>query len=389
MKMWKKAAAEAIGDLKKYLETYGRFPFSAYPFNEVDSLLLCQLSYLRYDGLVPGIRVNEDSVSLGELGSDPRKERMFRKILFEAENRALFEALVVSRRFQTLKLNCYVNCVDRERETQFAAVTYLLESGIVYVAFRGTDESFVGWKEDFNMAFLYPVPGQIYAAKYLNIVAGKFSGAFYVGGHSKGGNFAIYGAMNCAGQVRNRIMRIYNMDGPGFRPEILRSARYERMAERVERYLPYSSVIGMLFATDGRYRVVQAKGSGLIQHNPSHWRVCNGHFVTAEHISDKIRRIDDRLNTWILATDSEQCRLLVDALYRIVLATQTKDLPTFAADWRRNMTKILFAIRETDEETKRFLRQNLHGLFGAWRNRDRTRAPGKVVLSGSSRSGCH
>ena len=242
--------------IENYLKTYGRRSFHACPFNEVDSLLLCQLAYLKFDGMVPGVKGDQPSVTLGSLRYNCERERLFHKIIFEKENRALFGWMSESRRFRNLRLNCYVNLVDRAREVQFAAVTYLLEDNTVYVAFRGTDETFVGWKEDFNMAFLCPVPGQAMAVRYLNRMAKRFSQPFYVGGHSKGGNFAVYGAMYCVSDVRRRILRIYNMDGPGFRPEILHSARYAAVADRVVKYLPMFSVIGMLLSGDGRDYVV-------------------------------------------------------------------------------------------------------------------------------------
>ncbi|MBR1853623.1 MAG: DUF2974 domain-containing protein [Lachnospiraceae bacterium] len=389
MKMWKNYVSGSADSVENYLETYGRFSFDGYPFNEVDSLLLCQLAYLRYDGLVSGIKENGWSVTLEELKRDPRRERLFRDILFAEENRALFTRMADSRRFRQLKLNCFVNLIDQERETQFAAITFLLEDGKVYVAFRGTDETFVGWKEDFNMAFLYPVPGQLYAAKYLNMAAEKFPGAFYVGGHSKGGNFAIYSAMYCAATVRQRILKIYNMDGPGFRPEVLHSVRYKMIADKIERYLPYYSVIGMLFSADERYRVVQARGVGLIQHNPSHWRVRGGRFVTTDHVRKNVRQMDERLNEWIFAMDAGQRRRLVDNVYRIILAAQVKSLPAFVADWRQNVRRIWVAFLETDAGTKKLLRQNAGVLLGVVRKIDRMGAPVKSVWAGSSRSGCH
>ena len=224
MKMRRNASRDTA---ENYLRHYGGLSFREYPFNEVDSLLLCQLAYLRFDGLIPQIPERKAWVRLFELAGHPEKERLFEDILFPEENRALFHAMLSGKRFSTMGMNCYVNVVEKERETQFSAVTYLLEDGMIYVAYRGTDVSFVGWKEDFNMAYIVPVPGQEMGVKYLNIVTRRFPGPFYVGGHSKGGNLAVYSSMYCLPKVRERIRKIYDMDGPGFRPEILATGRFE------------------------------------------------------------------------------------------------------------------------------------------------------------------
>lgn len=357
--------------METYLKTYGRIPFGRMPLNEVDSLLLCQLAYLKYDGLVPGIREDKASTSLMDLAKHPRREKLFADILFQEENRAMFDAMVSSRRFCRLKLNCYINLVEKEREMQFSAIAFLPESGPAFVAFRGTDETFVGWKEDFNMAFLSPVPGQELSAKYLNMVAGRFSGPFYVGGHSKGGNLAVYSAMHCASCVRRRILKIYNMDGPGFRPEILKSGKYEAISDRVVKLLPHSSVVGMLFESDKNYRVVESRSFGLAQHNPFHWKIRNGHFVMAEEIRERVQQTDNTLNAWILSLDEEQIRLFVDTLYQVLSASQSDNLIAATCDWKNSMNRVIAALKEVDEDTVKALRKMAASLFDLARVRSR------------------
>ncbi|MCM1551791.1 MAG: DUF2974 domain-containing protein, partial [Butyrivibrio sp.] len=214
-----------------YLKEYGDVPFTERPMNDVDSLVLCQLAYLKFDGLVPGIDTNAPSVTLKELAKHPMADGLFADERFEKDNRELFARMLAGRRFCNLKLNCYINIVEKEWETQFAAITCILEDNTIYVAFRGTDETIVGWKEDFNMAYLSPVPGQAMSVKYLNMVTEKFGNLFYVGGHSKGGNFAVYSAMKCVPKVQERILKVYCMDGPGFRPEVLEECGYDRIKD--------------------------------------------------------------------------------------------------------------------------------------------------------------
>ena len=155
------------GTVIEYLQKYGDISFREKPLNDVDSLALCQLSYLKFDGMVSDVRHNGPSVTLREIAERPDVDKLFGDVRFEKENRALFEGMLSGRRFRDMKLNCYINLVEKEWETQFSAITFILDDGTLFLAFRGTDETIIGWKEDFNMAFLSPVPGQEYSVKYV------------------------------------------------------------------------------------------------------------------------------------------------------------------------------------------------------------------------------
>jgi hypothetical protein len=331
--------------------------------NEVDSLVLCQFSYLKFDGLVPGIRENSRSVELGELAAHPQRDRLFADERFEKDNRRLFEGMLAGRRFRNMKLNCYINVVEKEWETQFSAITCILEDGTIYVAFRGTDETIVGWKEDFNMAYLSPVPGQAMSVKYLNMVTARFYNRFYVGGHSKGGNLAVYSAMNCMPHVQERILKIYSMDGPGFRPEVLEECGYDRIAGRVVKLLPHSSMIGMILEWDNSYRVVESRSFGLAQHNPYNWKVKNGAFVMADDVYERARLADKAINEWIMSLDEQRMRLFVDTLYQVISASQAEDLIAMTADWKRSMNGVAAALKEVDADTAKALREIIRELF--------------------------
>ncbi len=352
-----------MGTIIDYLKEYGGQSFYEKPMNDVDSLALCQFSYLKFDGMVPGVRENGRSVTLEELAARSDCDKLFADERFEKENRELFEQMLHSRRFRTLRMNCYINIVEAEWETQFSAITFLLEDNTMYIAFRGTDETIIGWKEDFNMAFLSPVPGQELSVKYLNTVTGRLHSPFYIGGHSKGGNLAVYSAMNCIPKVQERILKVYSMDGPGFRPEVLAECRYDEIADKVVKILPHSSLVGMLFETDIRYRVVESKTFGLAQHDPFSWLVKDGQFVEVDGIYEKRMRMDKAINQWILSLDETQLRTFVDTLYQVVSASQAKDLIEFTADWKKSMNGMVAAMKEIDKQTADMLRAIVKSLF--------------------------
>ena len=346
-----------------YLKEYGGRSFREMPMTEVDSLALCQLSYLKFDGMVPDVSENRPSVTLKSLAEHPDFEKLFADVRYEHVNRALFKEMLEGKRFRDMKLNCYVNVVEKEWETQFSAITYILDDGTIYVAYRGTDETIVGWKEDFNMAFLSPVPGQEYSVGYLNRVAGRLRKPFYVGGHSKGGNLAVYSAMNCQPRIQDRIIRVYSMDGPGFRPEVMERCNYAMIADRVSKILPKSSLVGMIFEFDMSFQVVESKTIGLAQHDPYTWLVTGNHLVKANDVYERRKHMDNTLNQWILSLDEQQLRTFVDTLFQVISASDVDNLIDFTAEWRKSMNGIISAMKELDGQTSEMLKNMIKSLF--------------------------
>ncbi len=351
------------GTIIDYINEYGDDSFCDRPFCDVDSLALCQLSYLKFDGMVADVRAYGSWVTLQEVMERPDSDRLFVEDWYEKSNRALVNAMLSGKRFRTLRMNCYVNLVEKEWETQFSAITFMLEDGTVYIAFRGTDETIIGWKEDFNMAFAHPVPGQSYSVKYLNMVTGRLHGPVYVGGHSKGGNFAVYSAMKCVPKTAKNIVKVYSMDGPGFRPEILEAGEYEKVQEKVVKLVPHASLIGMIFEQDTHYEVVESKSYGIAQHNPYTWLVENREFVKAKDVYAGRRRRNRMLNEWILSLNETQLKIFVDTLYQAVSAAEAESLPEFAANLKESINRVLAALREVDDQTARILREMAKSLF--------------------------
>lgn len=355
-----------MGTMIDYLREYGDYTFSEKPLNEVDSLILSQFAYLKFDGLAPEEGSDAPAVTVEELDAHKDRDKLFADERYREPNTELFEGMKNSIRFRTLRMKAYVNMVETEQETQFAAITFLLDDGMVYIAYRGTDESIVGWKEDFNLAFSEPVLGQLRSVEYLNQTAAEFEGGFYVGGHSKGGNFAVYAAMNCEAGIRERIVRIYSHDGPGFRPEIRQAGHYEEIAERVTKIIPHSSLVGMLLESHAEgYIVVESRSFGLLQHNPYTWLVKEDAFVRVKDIYKRQKFMDETLNKWILSLDEAQIHSFVDTLYEVVSASRAVTLMDFTADWKRSMTAVAAAAKGLDEETSAMMRRVIASLFEA------------------------
>ena len=346
-----------------YLKKYGRYSFREMPLTEADSVVLCQLSYLKFDGLVPTVRENKASVTLAGLREHPDYEKLFGDTRYEKENRALVEAILAGKRFSHIKMNCYMNLVRKESETQFSALTFILDCGLSYVVFRGTDETLVGWKEDFNMAFLTPIPAQEYSVRYLNHVAGRIYGPLFVGGHSKGGNLAVYSSMNCNPIYQERIQGIYSLDGPGFRPEVLEKCGYDCIADRVVKIIPRESVIGMIFDTDENCITIASRGFGLLQHDLYEWGVEENHLKRVKQLKGSSRRTDMTINKWILSLNEYQIQTFVDTLYQVITASHADNLIDLSMSWKKSLNAILTAMKEVDPETAKVIKKTFKLLF--------------------------
>lgn len=352
-----------MGTIIDYLKEYGDYTLQEKPLSEVDSLALCQFAYLKFDEVAPAVGEERPMASLDEIASHARYDSLYGDERYRKDNTALFQGMYHSRRFREMRVGNYVNQIDLETETQFSAVTFLLPDGVCYVAYRGTDETIVGWKEDMNLAFSEPVPGQRMSVDYLERVAETIAGDFYVGGHSKGGNLATYACMNCDGEVRRRILAIYDHDGPGFRPEVRAQGAYDEIADRIHKTIPHSSLVGMLLYSDGAYRVVESKTVGLAQHNPYTWLVRDDGFQIVDELYAGRKFLDEALNRWILSLDQEQMHTFVDTFYRIILASETDNLIDFTANWFQSLHKIGAALKEIDAETGKVMIQIMKSLF--------------------------
>lgn len=349
----------------EYIDKYGEYDFSSKDFSDVDGLILSQFSYLKMDKMVPKVGC-DDYIYLKDIIKHEDYEELYADERYEKNNRELYEKMAASRRFGDIRLGSYINLVSKRFEMQFCAVTCDLPGGKVFVAYRGTDESIIGWKEDFNMAYTTPVPAQIKALDYLNYVSERIKGNFIVGGHSKGGNLAVYAAMKISPAVSDRIDRIYSYDGPGFTKKILSESDFARIEDRVLKFVPHSSIVGMLLQNQEKYVVVEAKHLGLLQHDPYNWVVENDDFVRLDDVSEVMMLQNQSVNEWAQETDAEAMRIFVDQLYDIIESTGVEDLNDFKGNFADFIYKFTIGIEKLDEEQKALMKKVLKSLVNSF-----------------------
>lgn len=260
--------------------------FKTSKFNLVDSLVLSQFSYINFKDVLPGITDDQSPVRIGDLLMAEHFKEMLLNVRYPNKNKKLLFALGMSPRFRNIRMCFFADSVSIEEEKQFAAVTYLLDDETAYVAYRGTDTTFVGWKEDFNMAFIAPIPAQREGVTYLNYVGERLPHRLLVGGHSKGGNVAVYSSMECHISIQDRIIGVYTHDGLGFKDEVFSSENYLRIKDRIHKTIPQFSLVGMLLQHQEDYLVVESKQFWFMQHDPFSWVVGKDDFKYAQGITE-------------------------------------------------------------------------------------------------------
>ncbi len=299
-----------------YLKWRGDLSFSQDPPNAVDALIFSTLAYIPFRGraleepLTPITlrEATEDSMAQGDL-----EERARMKIDVD-----FLCAAAVTARFGSTRLYRYRDTLIPEQETQFAAVTFLLDDGSAFLAFRGTDNTLVGWKEDFNMSFQQTVPAQRLALQYTREVAADYIAPLRLGGHSKGGNLAVFAAARSAPMVQKRILEVYNNDGPGFTDYMMGDPGYVAMVPRIKTYIPQSSVIGMLLEHEEPYTVIRSKTVGLLQHDSYSWEVMGPGFIPMQEITADSQFLDATIKTWFAQMSNQERSQLVDVMFGLL-----------------------------------------------------------------------
>ena len=324
-----------------YLTWRGDISLADLEPNEVDSLIFSLLSYIDLDGIVPSPNEKSDIDLLTAAKRYVRRHRGEKAkigLIIPKEVVLLLARSAKSVRFGETRLTNYVNHICDGEQKQFSAVTFLWrdknDDERAFVAFRGTDDSIVGWKENFNMSFMQPVPSQLEAAAYLEEISRRTNGRLYVGGHSKGGNLAVWAAVKSPPHIRSRIRAVYNLDGPGFDRDFIESNDYAEMRGRIRTIVPQSSVVGMLLEHEENYEVINSSQTGLLQHDGFTWEVVGGSFIHLDSITDESRLIDETLKGLLAEMSPEQRQEAIDSIYESLTSSNVKTLTDINSDKR-------------------------------------------------------
>lgn len=340
-----------------------RASFADEPLNEVDSLVLSTISYYRFEHGALGRTVPTEVVPLPVAICGISHEEMYGGIwLSHMGGDEFLAAVLASPRFMDLQVGYYANDVSSHFEKQFSAMTFFLPDDTIYIAFRGTDNSLAGWKEDFNLTFMEEVPSQISARTYLEDIADTHASPLFVGGHSKGGNLAEYAVLTCRDQTFEKVVSVFNHDGPGFAftpSERLGMPAYDA---KLRKTVPESSIFGMLMEDRTCYRVVQATGVLFTQHASTRWAVEGNGFVALDHISSEAEIISSTLNNWAKSYEPGKRELFIDAVYDIFCAANAETLTEFAENPTGSALAVASAVAKLPSDMRSTLIEMIGGI---------------------------
>ena len=365
-----------MADLFDYLKWRGDLSFTQVPPCPVDGLIFSALAYIRFGGSVvlnPGTPISLWKASEEFFRMEDQEARIRVK-----NDHSLLMAAAETRRFGETRLCHYRDILEPEKETQFAALTFLLDDGSAFLAFRGTDYSLVGWKEDFNMSFQETVPAQRLALDYTEEVGGKILMPLRLGGHSKGGNLAVFAAVKADPGLRHRIMGVYNNDGPGFREYLMDDGAYKEMVPRIYTFVPQSSVIGMLLEHEEPYTIVKSKKVGLMQHELYTWELDGPDFVHMEEITAQSHFLNLTIKSWLADMAPEDRNRVVDTLFELLGKGETGSVKDMIQP--KNLRKYFKTLSE-DEDMRRLLSgELLNFIEAAVKTQQRISDPKQIQL---------
>lgn len=348
-----------------YIKWRGDLDLEKSDFNEIDNLILSRFSYFPFDNIIE----ENEVVTIKELSERFNKQDINKLPILWKDDVDLFPLMGQSKRFGEMLATKYINKIDVEQEKQFSAITVLMPDDTIFVSYRGTDNTIVGWKEDFNMSFKSHIASQISAKEYLEIIAKEYPDKkIRIGGHSKGGNIAVYAATFVSNEIKDRIINVYNNDGPGFCEDVIETPEYQETIKKVHTYIPQSSIIGRLMNHKEKYTVVESVQKGIMQHDLYSWQVLGKEFVTLKELTDGSEFVDKTIKGWLENVEPAKREQVIDVVFDILNATDAQTMKELKSNWFSNGRAIMTSYKNIDNETKDMIWQTLNALFKIAKN---------------------
>ncbi|MGB4659474.1 MAG: Mbeg1-like protein [Mobilitalea sp.] len=355
-----------MGNIFQYIHEYGDCTFDKEPFNEVDNLIFAVLSYVNFSEVVEGIGSNH-MISIRDANKkivalDYEKDIKDKYLL---NTYKMLHKLSKRRRYRDLLLRGFEEILDGEREEQFAAIQILLGNDTVYVSFRGTDDSFIGWKEDCNMFVSMPVPSQEDAVWYIENIPEVSKMKIITGGHSKGGNLAVYASTFCSKEVSDNIVGIYSNDGFGFTEEINSSERYKAVLPKIKKFVPKFCIVGMLLRNEEEFEIIKSKNKGGTQHDGFSWIINGNTFSRDIELNAESVLVNNIMKKWIASMNIHQRGKFVDHLFYNLMACEKRTFMELKINKFPNYKKVLNSYSKMAKEEKQEIKKALNFMFNS------------------------
>ena len=342
-----------------YIKEFGHVSFEERAFSEIDALVLTELEYLPLEKVVPSDENGEDFVTVKEIAEymQEHKQELFAEnpMMMTEERHELSQVIADAPRFQSLKFFGVVSEWDKDTTKQFAAITVEVEPSVRLVIFRGTDDTLIGWKEDFLMTYSPLVAAQTDAKEYLAKQASLWGGDLMISGHSKGGNLAIYAAATQEEDVQLRIVDIFCFDSPGLYRSVLETKGYQNIVPLAMRYIPQDSLVGLMLESDVPYVIVKSNATGAMQHSAMTWEIEDGQFIKMEKLTKNSQLNDQTFKKWTESVSDEELELFWNVFFELLFTAGIDTVNDLYGQFMHYVQEFLKAAGEMDEAKREVL----------------------------------
>lgn len=371
-----------MGIIFDYLDQVAYDSIYDTPFNELDMLMLTEITYLPFDQIVSD-QISPDCTC--RLFEAAEKVPQDLSMLVTKNRLKLLEKVASSTRFKNIKLMGYVNDIDPDVQKQFAAMIFKIKPDSYVLTFRGTDDSIIGWKEDFHMTYMDQVPAQKTAVNYLRKAMDALPGQFILTGHSKGGNLASYAASQIEPKYQERIQSIYSYDAPGLNHSVIISQGYQTISDKIKRYIPQGSIVGMMLETPKQAQIVKSTAiGGLAQHDTFSWQISDQTFVLLDNLNPDSLQVDKTLKNWVDSVSDEELKDFFDLFFGLILDAGISSINDLTK--LENFNKILAVFENanalTDQEREmltRLAKLLVDMRYQSWKDDMNLLKPSKLV----------
>lgn len=342
-----------------YIKEFGHVSFEERAFSEIDALVLTELEYLPLEKVVPSDENGENFVTVKEIAEymQEHKQELFDEnpMMITQERHEVSQVIADAPRFQSLKFFGVVSVWDKDTTKQFAAVTVEVEPSVRLVVFRGTDETLIGWKEDFLMTYSPLVAAQTDAKEYLAKQASLWDGDLMISGHSKGGNLAIYAAATQVEDVQLRIVDIFCFDSPGLYRSVLETKGYQNIVPLAMRYIPQDSLVGLMLESEVPYVIVKSNATGAMQHSAMTWEIEDGQFIKMEKLTKNSQLNDQTFKKWTESVSDEELELFWNVFFELLFSVGIDTVNDLYGEFMHYVQEFLKAAGNMDEEKRELL----------------------------------
>ena len=342
-----------------YIKEFGHVSFEERAFSEIDALVLTELEYLPLEKVVPSDENGENFVTVKEIAEymQEHKQELFDEnpMMITEERHEVSQVIADAPRFQSLKFFGVVSEWDKDTTKQFAAVTVEVEPSVRLVVFRGTDETLIGWKEDFLMTYSPLVAAQTDAKEYLAKQASLWDGDLMISGHSKGGNLAIYAAATQEEDVQLRIVDIFCFDSPGLYRSVLETKGYQNIVPLAMRYIPQDSLVGLMLESEVPYVIVKSNATGAMQHSAMTWEIEDGQFIKMEKLTKNSQLNDQTFKKWTESVSDEELELFWNVFFELLFSVGIDTVNDLYGEFMHYVQEFLKAAGDMDEEKRELL----------------------------------